>query len=209
MNQRDQFLNDTSAVSIYTGGAGKGGSYTGLLKFKPFVEGGKQCAVVMRNKKDMVVGGGVFDLAKSLFDYEKYQINPAELLFKNGASIKFLTANELRGKKFDALFVDNASQVDESYNINDFLIAPKVWFNTNSNKCRGFLFELIKDYLVDCGDHYEFNKFADVHHSSMMVYHGTFLDNLELLLVNPTYPRTLSSLPSEDRGKLLYGYFYK
>lgn len=213
MNNRELFLNDTSPICIYTGGAGKGGSHTGLLKLKPYLEQGMSCAVVRSNMKDILVGGGVLSQAEDLF-YEivvsKSKVDKV-LHTINGGSLRFLPASSLMGMKFDYVFVDSASQVDEKYSLDYFLrsVNNRIWFNTNSTKNRGFIFDLLEDYLEDCGEYYEFNKFYESPTNQIKVIHGTCLDNPELLSLYPNYIKTLASQSKIMKGKLLNGYYYK
>lgn len=212
MNNRELFLNDNSPVSIFTGGAGKGGTYTGLLKFKPYLEKGLSCAVVMRNKKDMFVGGGIFEYAKEIYleQIANWTQQPTRINMSNGSSIKFVSADDLTGRKFDCLFIDNASQVDEEYSLNYFQRSARVclWFNTNSTKNRGFIYEQVEPYLHKSCDNHVFDHVKSrLSNSDVKVYHGTCLDNQELLKEYPNYIKTLMSLSKKDRDKLLYGYY--
>ena len=171
------------------------------------------CAVVRSNMKDILVGGGVLSQAEDLF-YEivvsKSKVDKV-LHTINGGSLRFLPASSLMGMKFDYVFVDSASQVDEKYSLDYFLrsVNNRIWFNTNSTKNRGFIFDLLEDYLEDCGEYYEFNKFYESPTNQIKVIHGTCLDNPELLSLYPNYIKTLASQSKIMKGKLLNGYYYK
>jgi len=208
------FLNSGASVVIYTGGAGKGGSYTGLLKLKKYLLEGNSCAVVMRNKPDLKTYGGVFTTSKEILSKEIHYENKPELflIMKNGATLSFLTPEELVGRKFDYTFVDNASQVDEAYTLEFFSKRSnkQLIMNTNSTKDRGFIFNLVKPYLVEHEDYYEFDKEKNgCIYDGVQVIHGTCEDNIEILDSYPDYIKNLSNLSRLDSYRLLYGHYVK
>lgn len=213
MNGRELFLNDTNKISIMIGGAGNGGSYTGLLKLGKFIEQGKRCAVVMRNRKDIHVAGGIYYEAFKMYHDEDMVIverTEGELgwLFPNGAIVKFAIPEDIILDRFDCMFVDNASQLDEIYQLDYFTSrADYVWFSSKSSKTRGFIFKQAEPYLVDHGEYYKFvhpETFKDV-----TIYHATCHDNKEFILRYPEYVQNLLNLSRKDQWKLYYGYFIK
>ncbi|MBQ0112860.1 MAG: hypothetical protein KBT03_07010 [Bacteroidales bacterium] len=211
MQVLNSFLNDSSDFVVLTGGAGKGGSFTGISKFKPFIEKGKTCAVVIRNIKDAKCQGGLISLVRELFPNATLTSNLV-FYFENGASIVVCQPEGIIGKKFNAVFVDNASQVDENYTMQFFKRGKKckVWFNTESTKCRGFIFEGIKSLLKDVGKYYIFPTFNNGKTvNGVSYYHATAMDNEELLKISPDYLKLLSSLSIQEQYTLLYGYFVK
>ncbi len=214
MNSIQLFLNSGASVVIYTGGAGKGGSYTGLLKLKQYLLEGHSCAVVMRNKPDLKTFGGVFTTSKEILSQEIHYENKLELflIMKNGATLSFLTPEEITDRKFDYIFVDNASQVDEAYTLDFFFKKSnkQLIMNTNSTKDRGFIFNLVKPYLVEHEDYYEFDKEKNGWiYDGVQVIHGTFKDNTKILDIYPDYPKQLACLSRIDKFKLLYGHYIK
>lgn len=214
MNSIQLFLNSVAPVVIYTGGAGKGGSYTGLLKLKQYLLEGHSCAVVMRNKPDLRVHGGVFTTYKEILAEEIHYENNLELflVMKNGVTLSFLTPEEIVGRKFDYVFVDNASQVDEAYTLDFFFKRSnkQLILNTNSTKDRGFIFNLVKPYLVEHEDYYEFDKEKNGWiYEGVQVIHGTCKDNEDFLKKFPDYSKQLECLSRVDKFKLLYGHYIK
>lgn len=214
MNSIQLFLNSGASVVIYTGGAGKGGSYTGLLKLKQYLLEGYSCAVVMRNKPDLRTCGGVFTTSKEILSKEIHYENKQELflVMKNGATLSFLTPEEIMGRKFDYMFVDNASQVDEAYTLDFFFKRSnkQLIMNTNSTKDRGFIFNLVKPYLVEHEDHYKFDKEKNGWiYEGVQVIHGTCADNEDLLKKIPNYSKQLECLSRINKFKLLYGHYIK
>lgn len=214
MNSVKLFLNSGSPVVVYTGGAGKGGSYTGILKLKEYLLEGYSCAIIMRNKRDLKIGGGLFHISKKILSEDIHYENKLELflVMKNGATLSFLTPEEIVGRKFDCIFVDNASQVDEAYTLDFFFKKCKkqLIFNTNSTKDRGFIFSLIKPYLIEHDDYYEFDKLKNGFvFEGVQVIHGTCYDNEHLLKEIPSYYKQLECLGRIDKFKLLYGHYMK
>lgn len=212
MNNREKFLNAEETISIYTGGAGRGSSYTGLLKFKDYLKEKVSCAVIMKNHKDMKVCGGIYETAKELFLNETQSLNHVQtkITFKNGATLEFVSSEHVRGRKFDYVFIDNAAQLDDvelTYALNSF--KKKAWLSVIPDTVKGVLFDMMKDYYTEYEDRFEFNHDHISDNKYIGVYSGTCLDNPELLEQCPNYIKQLQSLSKIDRDKLLYGHIIK
>lgn len=204
---RESFLNDLTSPSIFFGGSGKGGTYTGLLKFKHFASESNLLVYCIKNPKDLNTSGGAFRTALEIFEQDiKYYNEVLKVIeFKSGARLLFISVDQLKHYKPRALFVDNATQLDEFYSIDYFTSkAESVWFNTVSNKCRGFCFNLIEPYLVDKGGYYK-----PINVGVNGVHYGTCEGNKEFLSSYPSYIEALKAQPIKTKNKLLYGYFYK
>lgn len=206
MNSLDLFLNDDSRVCIYYGGAGKGGTMTGILKLKKYIEQGKSCAVVMRNGKDLAVSGGIIECAMN--EFSGFMILSKRLMvFENKATITFLTSDELDKARFDCMFIDNVNQIDERFTI-EYLKSrcDSLWMNSNSTKTRGFVFETLKPYLTKEANFYTPNAKV-TKTGEVTCIHGTCSDNKKLLEIMPDYKKQLCTLPKDLRNSLLNGYF--
>lgn len=177
---------------IYLGGAGKGGSYTGLLKLAEHVEQGKKCAVVVRNKKWL----------------HELRANLKEITAKD-SKVDFLSIDALHGRLYDVLFVDCCNQLDEDYDLDYFKRRAKtVIINTNSTKCRGSIFNTIKSHLIKHDGYYEFpDNLNGIEVCGFKYFHGTCFDNVRFIKQNPRYVVTLWNLPKDQRNSLLFGHF--
>lgn len=216
MNSIDLLLSNKDKICFYVGGAANGGTYTSLLKLKRYIQHGKDCAVVMRNKSSLFNSGCIFSTAEKLMPNFKKIVSDSSvvLMADNGSSLTFLICDDFitQDKFYDVVLLDNASQIDESYSLISFLLKAKdqLIVVSNSTKTRGFVFNNLSDFLLDCGEYYIFNPaLSGVSIKGITAIHGTCKDNVEFLKNNETYVKQLSCLPKKDFNILFHGYYYK
>lgn len=209
MSNLESFLSDNSNVCLYTGGAGRGGTYAGILKFSPYLDRGYDCSIVSMNRKSLI--SEIYEYVQEIYPNASFCEREMYFVFPKGSKLYLDSPESQKGRELKAVFVDNANQLDEKYPLSYFIRPNRiVWLNSNT-KCRGFVFDLIKPLLIDCGEYYalpQCNNGCII--NGVRVIHGTCLDNPNLIQeLDPEYASKLLCLSRPSRHKLFYGHYYK
>ena len=205
------FIDDISPLSLYIGGVGKGSSYSGVVKFQKYINEPCSCAVIVGYDFNVLdVQGGIISQINDIFhdsiNYELSTIN--KKVFKSGATLETLKLVDVGDRQFDYVCIDCACQIDDTYSFDYIksIALKKTWMSANTEN-KGIIFKEVRSLFNDVGEYYEFDETKRL--KDINVYHGTCLDNEELLKIRPDYIKQLNILPLKLKNTLLYGRYNK